>query len=65
MSILKRRRVERDAPWQPCLECGNRYQAASRGYKVNWCSIRCESAALRRQREEIETTWIRATWFLR
>lgn len=48
-----------------CLNCGNRYQAATHGYKVNWCSPACETATLRRQRDDIENSWMRAIWFLR
>jgi len=51
--------------WRQCLECGNRYQSASHGYLVNWCSMSCEHAALRRQRDAIQGSWMRATWFVR
>ncbi len=51
--------------WKVCLECGNRFQRADHGYRVNWCSATCESASLRRQRDQIETSWARARWFLR
>lgn len=64
MSLLKKS-AEPEPVWRQCLECGNRYQAAEHGYRVNWCSISCEHQALRRQRDVIENTWIRATWFLR
>ncbi|HUG08467.1 MAG TPA: hypothetical protein VMP13_06180 [Acidimicrobiia bacterium] len=61
------RRQQRAAPtiWRVCLQCGNRYEAANHGYKVNWCSSTCEHASLKQQRNEIETSWIRARWFLR
>jgi tRNA(Ile2) C34 agmatinyltransferase TiaS len=65
MNRLKRTAQTEPAPWGVCLECGNRYQSAKHGYRVNWCSTRCEEAAIRRQRNEIETNWVRARWFLR
>ncbi|MGH3650047.1 MAG: hypothetical protein ACRDU9_05000 [Acidimicrobiia bacterium] len=65
MSRLKRNKKPEEIGWRVCLQCGNRYQAASHGYKVNWCSTACETATLRRQRDEIETAWMRARWFLR
>lgn len=65
MSLLKDHEQSTDIVWKPCLECGNRYEAAEHGYRVNWCSPLCEHTALRRQRDEIETSWIRASWFLR
>ena len=65
MSLLKKTTKQESNVWRVCQECGNRYQAADHGFKVNWCSIRCESTALRRQRDGIENSWIRASWFLR
>jgi hypothetical protein len=65
MDRLRRKRDITEAGWQVCLRCGNRYEAANHGYKVNWCSRACEDADWKRQREEIETTWLRARWFLR
>ena len=65
MSLLHKSQDKPENPWRQCLQCGNRYQAANHGYKVNWCSPQCETTALRRQRDEIATTWVRATWFLR
>lgn len=65
MGIVEKRDDDETVIWQACLECGNRYRADTHGYGVNWCSTRCEHAALRRQRDQIETTWIRAIWFLR
>lgn len=65
MDRLRRPRETDEALWRTCLQCGNRYQAANHGYRVNWCSPACEDAAFKRQREEIETTWLRARWFLR
>jgi hypothetical protein len=53
------------APWRVCLECGNRYQSAQHGYKVSWCSLKCERASMKRQRDEVATSWVRARWFLR
>lgn len=53
-----------DAEWRVCLECGNRYQAADHGYLVSWCSTTCEDRSLRRQRDDIEDTWMRARWFM-
>lgn len=51
--------------WRACIECGNRYQPADHGYRVNWCSRSCEDASMRRQRHQIESSWLRAGWFLR
>jgi hypothetical protein len=65
MSLHKRSHKAEDVVWRQCLECGNRYQSANHGYKVNWCSTKCETSALRRQRDDIETSWMRASWFLR
>jgi len=65
MNRLRRNRDTGQEEWRVCLQCGNRYEAASHGYQVNWCSRACEDAAIKRQREEIETTWLRARWFLR
>lgn len=67
MARLRRQRDSEHQPerWRVCIECGNRYQAADHGYRVNWCSMSCENASFRRQRDEIETAWVRARWFLR
>jgi hypothetical protein len=65
MGRLRRQTVARKAEWRVCLQCGDRYEAATHGYQVNWCSRACEDAAIKRQRQEIETTWLRARWFLR
>jgi predicted nucleic acid-binding Zn-ribbon protein len=65
MERLKRNRDPREVVWKVCLQCGNRFEAASHGYRVNWCSPACEDASFKRQREEIESTWLRARWFLR
>lgn len=65
MDRLRRNRDHLTGEWRVCLECGNRYQAAKHGYRVNWCSINCEDASIRRQRKQIETSWMRARWFLR
>lgn len=58
-------RSDETPEWRVCLECGNRYRAADHGYRVNWCSTACENASWRRQRDEIESSWVRAHWFLR
>jgi hypothetical protein len=65
MDRLRRRTNPEPAEWRACLQCGNRYQAANHGYKVNWCSPACEHASMRSQRDELETSWIRARWMLR
>jgi len=65
MSRFKRTKEIDLSPWKVCLECGNRFQSARHGYRVNWCSARCEQASMRRQRDQIETQWVRARWFLR
>jgi hypothetical protein len=65
MSPIKARKDPGETVWRQCLQCGNRYQARNHGYRVNWCSTGCETASLRRQRDDIETSWIRARWFLR
>lgn len=65
MDRLRRQTGPGKAEWKVCLQCGDRYQAATHGYQVNWCSRACEDAAIKRQREEIESTWLRARWFLR
>ncbi|HEU4320916.1 MAG TPA: hypothetical protein VFS66_12630 [Acidimicrobiia bacterium] len=65
MSPLRKTGKDETTVWRVCQECGNRYQAANHGFKVNWCSTKCESTALRRQRDDIESSWIRASWFLR
>ena len=65
MDRLRRNRDPETEEWRVCRECGNRYQAGKHGYRVNWCSMGCEDASFRRQRQQIETTWMRARWFLR
>lgn len=65
MDRLRRNRDLETEEWRVCIECGNRYQARKHGYRVNWCSTACEDASFRRQRKEIETTWLRGRWFLR
>lgn len=65
MSLFKKTSNNEQTVWRVCMECGNRYQSSQHGFKVNWCSVRCESSALRRQRDGIENSWVRATWFLR
>lgn len=65
MRLPKNKEGDPQTVWRQCLECGNRYQASSRNALSNLCSVKCENAALRRQRDQVETTWIRATWFLR
>ena len=65
MRLLRRDDNETTPAWRQCLECGDRYRTKGASTFSNFCSIKCESAALRRQRDQVETTWIRATWFLR
>ncbi|HEX6221846.1 MAG TPA: hypothetical protein VF115_12190 [Acidimicrobiia bacterium] len=51
--------------WRQCLECGNRFMVGDDGTRPSWCSTACEHLSLRRQRDAIENSWLRATWFLR
>jgi hypothetical protein len=65
MSLLRKKEEDASLVWRQCAECGNRYPVPETNSGPNWCSTRCENAGLRRQRDQVETTWIRATWFLR
>jgi hypothetical protein len=65
MRLLKSNKPDEGGDWRVCLNCGNRYQASAHGYRVNWCSPACETATLRRQRDNIQHSWMRAIWFLR
>ncbi|MGD2102511.1 MAG: hypothetical protein PVG83_09775 [Acidimicrobiia bacterium] len=65
MRLLKSKWADRELTWKVCLNCGNRYQAGDHGYRVRWCSPSCETATMRSQREEIESSWMRAVWFIR
>ena len=62
---LFRKTTEMDARrWKVCLECGNRFQSRPHGLRARFCSVRCEEDALRRSRDEVDATWVRARWVI-
>lgn len=52
--------------WRICVECGNRFETRRTDSVAGWCSMTCQTATYRSERDRIQGSWAqRARWWLR